>query len=274
MPSDYVRFITMGDFHSGSEVGLTYPDFNPVYRRRDTRDWKLSQFRTKLWKKFDADLELVKPAELLLVNGDAIDGKGDRSGGVEQISVDRNWQVDNAVAIIEHVKKKTGVVEVYMTYGTPYHVGKYEDWEKQIADKVGAIKIGGHDRLDVNGTLFDYRHFVSSSSIPHGRGTPLAKERLWNLLWAEHGEYPKAHVILRSHVHYFHIDGGFEWRGYILPALQAAGTKIGTRKYSVTVDWGFLAFDVYGKLDYICHEFITKFRTARQHTMKALASRR
>lgn len=274
MARRFARLAATGDWHCGSEVGLCHPDFNPRYPKRDTRMWKLSQLRSRLYRQFKADMIALKPIDVLLINGDVIDGKGTKSGGVEQITTDRNKQCDNAVAIIEELKEETGIVEVYMTYGTPYHAGNFEDWEKQIADKVKAVKIGGHDRLRLNGTLFDYRHFTSRSSIPHGRGTPLAKEWLWGVLWAEHGEYPKGDVLLRSHVHYFHYTGGYKWFAMILPALQSAGTKIGVLKYSGTVDWGFVSFDCFKEGGYSWTAHITKYQTARAHVIEALSQKR
>jgi len=267
MSKKAARVLVISDLHCGHKVGLCHPDFSPVYRKRDkSKDWRQSQQRGMLWKKFSSAVNDLKPIDVIIVNGDAVDGKGVKSGGTELITTDRSEQADNAQACIE----EAGAKEVYMSFGTPYHTGVDEDWEREVAQRVNAVKIGGHDWVEVNGVVFDYRHFVSRSSIPHGRYTPLAKERLWAALWAEHGEYPKGDILLRSHVHYYAFCGGFGWKAYITPALQAAGTKFGVRRATGTVDWGFLAFDVYGKGDYECIEKVMKFRTAKQHVMRAL----
>lgn len=267
MARKFARVLVLSDMHCGHVVGLTHPDFNPVYRKRDgSPEYIQSRNRSIRWKEFEGALSDLKPIDVLIVNGDAVDGKGDKSGATELLTADRSDQADMAQAVIEEADAS----EIYMSFGTGYHVGVEEDWEREVANRVKAVKIGGHDWVEVNGVVFDYRHFVSRSSIPHGRYTPLAKEKLWSTLWAEYGEYPKSDILLRSHVHYFAYCGGFGWTAYITPALQVAGTKYGSRVMSGTVDWGFLAFDVYGKGEYTWHERIVKFRTARQHVMKAL----
>lgn len=233
------RVVFVSDFHSGHLVGLTPPKFDATYEE-GTKQAELATIRRNCWDFYKSTLDSLKPIDVLVVNGDAIDGKGARTGGTELLTSDRNYQVDIAVGAIREAD--AGIV--FMSYGTPYHAGDLEDWEDAIAREVKAAKIGSQDWLDVNGLVFNYRHFVSGSSIPHGRYTPLARERLWGLLWAEFDEYPKAQVIVRSHVHYFSTCGGYGWTGFTTPALQGYGSKFGTRKISGTVDFGLLSFTV------------------------------
>lgn len=151
-----------------------------------------------------------------------------------------------AVAAIEACGKS----DCYMVAGTPYHSGVSEDFERIICDKVHALKFGRHDWISVDGLVFDYRHFVSGSQIPHGRHTAVARERLWNVLWAESGAYPKSDVVIRSHVHYLSFAGAAGWLGMTTPALQGLGTKYGAGQMSGLVNFGFVHFDVIGKDDY------------------------
>jgi hypothetical protein len=85
---------------------------------------------------------------------------------------------------------------------------------------------------------------VGGSTIPHGRFTATAKERLWNVLWNERELRPKAQVILRGHVHYATFCGEPGWVAMTLPALQGMGTRYGGRVCSGTVHWGAVIFDV------------------------------
>ena len=133
---------------------------------------------------------------------------------------------------------------VVVTYGTGYHVGRDEDWENVIANEVGARKIGSHDYIEIGGLTFDVKHHIGGSQIPHGRFTAIARERLWNVMWHEHGEFPAAQVIVRSHVHYHAFVGGPGWLGVVTPALQGMGSKYGARIPSGIVDYGLLSFDI------------------------------
>jgi hypothetical protein len=182
-------------------------------------------------------LDELRPVDILICNGDAIAGKRERT---ELITGDRNLQCEMAAEAIKAVAARA----VVMSYGTGWHTGKQDDWEVTVSKLVQAREISSHGWLDVNGLIFDYKHKVGGSSIPHGRGTALAKEHLWSVLWAEHGEQPSANVIIRSHVHYFHYCGGKDWLAITTPALQGLGSKFGARVCSNTVDFGLVYFDV------------------------------
>lgn len=258
------RLLAIGDLHCGHLMGLTHPDFDATPKRNDTHRFKLYRERRRMWKFFAETVSRLKP-EILIVNGDAIDGKGKKSGGTELLTTDRTEQVDMAGAAIESV----GASQVYMTFGTPYHTGQYEDWEREIAKAVKAAKIGGDDSLSVNGLVFNYRHYIGRSSIPHGKYTPIARDRLWNVLWNDRGEYPKAHVILRSHVHYFAYCGDADWLAMTLPALQGYGTKYGARQMSGMVDFGLVWFDIMDRKDFTWHYKVMRYKSKQRELLVA-----
>ena len=186
-------------------------------------------------------LDKHRPIDVLIVNGDMVDGKGPATEGTELISSDvLNWQVPCATECIKYANAKT----VMMTYGTRYHTGG-SDPEKLIAGEqnVNAKQIGGHIWFDINGVVFDCKHHVNGSSVPHTKGTALSRERLWNVLWSEHQEAPKSNIIIRSHRHAFHYCGEDNWLAIVTPALQGAGSKI-NRVVSGTVQFGLVFFDV------------------------------
>lgn len=225
----------MSDGHSGHAVGLTPPKYQ-------TRSGSLEKFGVMQKAGYDFFLETVaalQPIFLLIYNGDLIDGKGERSGGTEQIEPDRTVQCDMAVQCIEAVKAENIVI----TAGTPYHSGVTEDFERTIADAVGAT-FGGHEWVDVNGVVFDCKHKVGSSSIPHGRHTAPARETLWNKLWSIDDSQPLADIIIRSHVHYFGYSGDADVLTMTTPALQGYGSKYGVRQCSGRVDIGMVSFDI------------------------------
>jgi hypothetical protein len=258
------RAVVISDPHCGHQVGLTHPDFDarPQNSRSDAyRLWKL---RRACWNFVSDKAAELQPIDLLIVNGDCIDGKGDKSGATELITADRDEQCDMAVAAIEQFNAGA----IVMSYGTAYHTGVREDHENKIAKQVKALKIGSHDWVDVNGLIFDYRHHVGSSVIPHGRHTAIARERLWAVLWAERGEYPRSDVLIRSHVHYHAYCGGDDWLAMTTPALQAYGSKFGARRASGVVDYGFVSFDVVNRESYSWRNHILRFKRHKQKVIK------
>lgn len=237
------RILTLGDFHCGHKVGLTPPAYQYHPERGDAHDQRLGRLQRACWDFYTDTLRREGPFDAVFFNGDAIDGKGERSGGTEQLEADRTKQAEMAARCLEPALK--GGAKLVMTYGTPYHTGKDEDHEGPIAKSLGG-KIGSHEWVRVEGVTFDLKHKVGSSSVPHGRHTAAARERLWNTLWAEREGQPRAQIIIRSHVHYFGFAGDHRGVAMTLPALQAAGTKYGARQCSGIVDFGMVTWTING----------------------------
>jgi hypothetical protein len=222
------RVLTIADEHCGDEFGLTPPN------------WQRTEVQEELWDTFVNMIEAIRPVDILVNNGDFIDGKASRWGSTGLITADRVEQAEMAISIVEFIDAE----ENYFTFGTPYHVGTGEDFESIIANSVGGT-IEPQLWLEVYGVMFDVKHFISSSSLPHGRHTAIARDRLWNLIWADVEQQPKSDILIRSHVHYHNYCGGSNWVAMTTPALQGLGCKFGSRIPSGTVDFGITWFDVY-----------------------------
>jgi len=243
MARTFKRLLALSDPHCGHHVGLTPPQWQARPERAQVGNMPslVVEVQGLLWDEFSDTVRKLRPIDYCVLNGDGVEGKGWRSGATELITSDRDEQASMTARVLKYVHAREGY---WLTYGTPYHTGLNEDWENVVADKIGG-KIGSHEWLDIYGVVFDFKHNVGSSSIPHGRATPLAREQLWNALWAERDEQPKANVIVRSHVHYHAGCFGMGWLALTTPALQAAGTKYGARRCSGTVDLGVTVFDIY-----------------------------
>lgn len=230
------RLVALGDTHCGSVVGLTPPIWQPK-----SMPWlPFRGIQKELWRWFAQQIEELKPIDILLVNGDGIEGKGRRSGGADVFVPGLKDQATMLANVLGTVEAQA----IIMTEGTEYHANTEdgENLEEWAANEVGA-QIHERAFLEVNGNVIDARHFVGSSSIPHGRFTAAAREHFWNVVQAARGEAPEAGIILRSHVHYHNYCGGPGWLAMTLPALQGPGTKFGKKKCSGVVDFGLVVFD-------------------------------
>lgn len=237
------RIAVVGDLHSGHVAGLT----PPAYQWRDgtgdaTRN-RIAQAQAEAWEWYAAQVREIGRVHALLVMGDCIDGRGERSQGVELITADRETQAAMATEALKLWRARHRV----MVYGTSYHTGQGEDWEAQIARELGA-RIGSHEWVTVSGVTLDLKHHLGSSSIPHGRHTAAARDHLWNTLWARDGAQPDAQLFLRGHVHYYQQVGGWEsgrqWAAATCPALQLARTRYGARRCSGIVHFGLLLIEI------------------------------
>jgi len=229
------RVVVIADLHCGHRVGLTPPKFQSAICGH-----KYHKIQIELWDKYCEILHKLKPIDVLLVNADCIDGRAERSGGVELIATSRKKQVDMAAECI----KEAEADKIIMTRGTPYHTGYKEDWEDMVADAVDAVKIGEHEWPEINGLIFDMKHKVGNTGVPHTKGTSINRDRLWNQLWAEREQQPKAKIFIRSHVHWFFATKDSDAECIYTPALQGMGSKYGARECSGTVDWGLIYFDI------------------------------
>jgi len=235
------RVLVLSDFHAGHEVGLTPPEWN-IGMPGD----QMVQYRAEMWSRFEEALKMVGIPDVLVVNGDMVDGRGERSGSVELLHLDRGVQVDMASEIINRAKAKS----IILTRGTDYHVGIAESWEDRIAENVGAERIGDVINADINGLVMNFRHHLGNSQTPVGRAGPLAREATWNALWNVRQGFPLADVIVRSHVHHHTYTGGPGWLALTTPALQGYGTRYGERRMSGIIDWGIVVFDITSKENY------------------------
>lgn len=232
------RMLILSDLHAGHAVGMTPPAFNPQYT--DPLMHIDSEYRSKLYEWTMDEIKKLGRIDITIHNGDAVDGKGYKSGSTEAIEPDRNRQVEMARTFLEAINTK----ELRLTYGTGYHVGNEEDFEDNLADALGCPRPLAVLNVEVNGLVFNFKHKVGGSQIPHGRLTAQLRDKVWNDIWAQRGEFPKSDVQIRSHNHYFVHGGNYDFLVIGTPALQGYGSKYGSRIMSGTVDYGFIHADI------------------------------
>jgi len=246
-----VRLIGLGDLHCGSHGGLTPPGWQVSHSR-----YPLAHaLQQESWEKYDGLVRLRgagRPEGFKLVvvcNGDALDGP--KNPG-ECVTPDRFEQCRMAAECLS----MWGADEYYFTFGTPFHTGKEEPWEKILArsgcDQAGSDKemeswpggdIAPTQFIDIGGKIFFFRHKVGRGSVPHTRHTAQSRAQLWNQINKARGREPHADVLCFSHTHYHAGAFGRDWLAMTLPALQTT-SSFGARECDGEVDWGIAYFDI------------------------------
>jgi len=238
-----MKVMVMSDIHAGSPFGLTHPRWH-WKQNDDPERSKIVDLQRLFWNWYDKKLKEIGKVDHVVINGDAIEGKGKKSGGCELLTTDCLEQGDMAFDVINHVQAS----EYFMTYGTAYHTGDAEDFEKPIADKLNA-QIGNHLRIDFGGLIFDFKHFIGGGgSSPLTKNNAVLKEQFLEILKADIEGEEKSDIFIRSHRHNYTDASGLlpNTRIFVTPALKACGEKY-ERVCSGIVDVGFLLFDITSK---------------------------
>jgi len=231
------RILILADLHSGHKYGLAHLDdcCNSIQRNA--------------WQFVEEGLRRFGPFHVIVVNGDAIDGNGNKNGGVELMTTDRLEQVEIAERALRQIARvsKSSAPLYYFTKGTPYHTGKEEDFETVLAQRFQTPKnqfnIKTHYLLDVDGVVFDFKHKIGRSELPHGRATAVLREALMSVVKQRYDQREAANVIVRSHVHYHMYTEDREIVAFTTPVLQV-NSAYGQRECSGLTDFGFVVVEV------------------------------
>lgn len=239
MRKDYKRLFVGSDSHCGHKVGLTPQKYQT---RGLFEQWEQTQ--SDLWEWYKYAIDLYKPFDIAILNGDLIDGKSRKDGGQQLITTDRLQQAQIAYDAFSELRADKYIVIA----GTPYHGGENEMFEKVIVE---LLLKAGHDAEfhetfagDINGRRVHARHHVSGSGIPHGATTPLNRELVNDILWGVKMEKGKPDLFIRSHTHLYTPTEILGCTAFVTPALMALGDNYGSMRVSKLVDIGFVVVDI------------------------------
>jgi predicted phosphodiesterase len=228
-------------------MGLCPPDVvladgNPLILNKG------QQYLYQCWQHLLEVSAEVKP-DILIINGDLVDGEQRRSLGKEALSTMVTAQQKAAVSLLAPLARTAK--EVYVIHGSAYHDGAQGEFVEPIAEQLGAVgeHEGWHARpfldLDVDGVLINVQHGIGTASGFY-QSTPLDKEAMWSVVSGVDHDRPKADLIIRAHIHRFvHLE--FPRRHVVvLPAWQLQTAYMRRRSYyRMLPDVGAVLFDIF-----------------------------
>jgi hypothetical protein len=236
-----MRVAVIADTHCGNRSGLTPPGWQYEVGSGDREREGWAAWQRALWKAYADICKDIQPVHLLIANGDLCDGRGRKSGGIEEIDADRRLQTEMAARCLRQMQAKRTII----VSGTPYHsADDGEDWDAMVAERLKrTTAVGTEQYIDIKGVVLHVKHHAPSSVIPHGQFTGPAREAVWTELRALRRGYPRAQIIVRSHVHYGADAGNRWWRVLLTPCLQ--GETLYPRKLSLRdIDLGLVVIDI------------------------------
>lgn len=202
-----IKLLVISDLQCGS-VYSNWPENYPI---KDGAYWKLNDKQKVIkeaWENFTGWARTEKP-DILVINGDIIEGHQEKSKGVPTVTTDLGEQIGAALEILQPLIK--GIPELYIIRGTAYHDRSNAGPPETIGRELGAVQIRRKQysdwviNIDVDGVIANFAHTISVATGLY-RATPLDREGIWAALSGRH-KVPDADVIVRSHVHiYCHVE--------------------------------------------------------------------
>jgi hypothetical protein len=224
--------VVIADTHVGNINSICTPGASRriVHHRKRTLQRKL--YEAWVWCRS----QLTKPEiDLLVINGDAIDGDNRKDLGSEVWTTSMIEQIDDAVKLFTEYKFKNVIV----TTGSGYHVKRGADpYEEILAERLARYETDGelgrylrHDilpsrfetvkgntrventsyrytdykwRFKALNEVFSITHHVGHSQIEFYRSSPLAREMVTSELDAsKYSLDERPTILIRSHTHYY-----------------------------------------------------------------------
>tara|TARA_R110002020_G_scaffold233_4_gene1225 strand:- start:9967 stop:10797 length:831 start_codon:yes stop_codon:yes gene_type:complete len=197
------------DVHDGSSTAVCSKE--PYVSEIDTviKPNKLQQVLNEAW--YDCNDSMTKKADLLVINGEPMDGANKKQLGQQSWTTNIEDQMRDAEKLIKDIPHD----KILFIRGSGYHVQvDGTNFEEVMANRMGAMRYksyGGQGATDnyafveCYGKMFNFSHHVGFNKWAAYRTTAIARE-----LAGMHFEKDKLHsadVVVRSHVHYFvHVE--------------------------------------------------------------------
>lgn len=234
------RVIVSGDFHIGNMGALCpeeviinedIPSKRMVYTANETQK--------KILRIYEELCDEYRNPDVLMANGDLIDGANYKESGLGVFTTDLNLQAELFEYLIDYLKPR----KIIGTTGSKYHSGANPNMDQVALEKVGGEFKGGYGIIDVNGCRIYAQHKIAvSKSTWQYRSTPLGRAIVLARLADE--TYGKINILCKSHAHYFNYVGFSDCLGMIMPCWKAydpfGDTAIEFNNPAV----GYVVFDV------------------------------
>jgi predicted phosphodiesterase len=222
--------LVISDLHCGHNLGLT-----PASWQR--KQHKISELQALGYDWFLSKLKPLGKIDILLVNGDAIDGPG-RKDSAEHLTTDIEEQQNISIEIIKTINAKKTI----MTRGTGYHVKTDCELENRIAE-VTESQIENELKFSVNDVIFHARHTTGKGGTAYGSITSGQRSAIVTMLNDIEADNVKADIFIRSHIHEYSAVDRDLYKLFITPCLQFKGTTYG-RGCTGFYSYGFLYFEI------------------------------
>ena len=201
------KILVVSDLHAGS-VYSNWPEEVTIGRGITANIGPQQVHLMRMWNEFTRRIKNEKP-DILVLNGDMIDGNQYRNSGTSVITTDYAEQAKGAKVLITPIREVCK--ETYLIRGTEYH-DSINGATIELLGQLLDVKLFRPNQytdwvlnLDVDGVILNFCHQISVSTGLY-RATAPDREGIWAALSGKK-KTPDADCIVRSHVHIFvHVE--------------------------------------------------------------------
>jgi hypothetical protein len=199
--------LVVSDLHAGS-IYANWPEDLPFKGGAYYQPNGQQKHLARAWEALVKKIEDLQP-DILVMNGDMIDGCNYRSAGIPTVTTDFADQVKAAEMLLRPIRDV--VKEAYLIRGTEYHDTKNGQAIESLGRNLDVKKFREAQysdwvlNLEVDGVILNFCHHIS---VMQGfyRATAPDREGIWSALAGKH-KVPDADCVVRSHVHIFvHVE--------------------------------------------------------------------
>jgi hypothetical protein len=189
-----IRVLILSDLHVGSPVGLCLPevtdnDYQMTYVSNSVQNF--------LWDKWNVMRQKIGHVDILMLNGDLVEGENRKENGTGVISTNISAQAFISATLVKMIDAD----EIYVTNGSKYHTGQTSG-DQIVCQMVDGTWLGDHQFIQLEDLVLHLRHKISYSSVPYSRCTGQRKEAM---IMKSQGT--NVDIYIRSHTHRFNFSG-------------------------------------------------------------------
>ena len=189
-----IRVGIIADLHGGSNVSVCLPEFTD---RDHNMTYVANPVQMHLWDKWCAMRRKMGHLDVLICNGDLVEGVNRKESGHGVITTNVHAQAYIAATLIKMIDAN----EIYVTEGSKYHTGETSG-DQIVCEMIGGTWLGLHQFLKIGQITIHVRHAIGYSSVPYSRCTAQRKEAM-----IMKSEGTNVDIYVRSHTHKFNFSG-------------------------------------------------------------------
>jgi hypothetical protein len=249
--------VAIGDTHVGNEGAIMPEEVNSedICEGRNRRYFPNKIQKILLGKWYEMCDTYPKP-DVLIINGDLVDGKNYKDTGLGTWTTDSLLQAKALSDLVKILKPR----KIIATSGSAYHSDRNPNIDRIATELCGGTFKGGYASLKIGNQRIYAQHKVTvSKSSWQYRTTPIARALVLAAL--QESDFGHYNIVLKSHAHYFTYAGFTNALAMILPCWKAYDQFGDTNIEFNSPAIGYVAFSFNGD-DFSFDHHVMHFRQA------------